>query len=335
MPQDNIRLESGTLDGAFDNADLDGAINDTPPLASLCEGDGEVASALGDGIGVSDADNQLFQGCAISRQGGRAENQDSLCACQTRIGALLVVCDGMGGGPGGKTASTIACQTIAETANLPLLALPPRVRQSESGILDFALERANGEILRYAAEHPELRGMGTTCAVVLITRNKAFAMHVGDSRIYQLRHGRKVYRTTDHSQVFELLRRGLLKTEEEARLSPRSNIITSALGIAREIPHVESRELPYKHGDLFLLTTDGIHGTMMESRLVENICHNKKAGKDEVLVMRHLADTIDTIGKGKGNTHDNHTGILVRMKHRSAMGVTFVQSVRDFLARLY
>lgn len=47
-------------------------------------------------------------GIAISKQGGRPENQDDLGWADTPLGFVLVVCDGMGGGPGGKTASCIA-----------------------------------------------------------------------------------------------------------------------------------------------------------------------------------------------------------------------------------
>lgn len=51
-----------------------------------------------------------------------------------------------------------------------------------------------------------------------------------DSRIYQLRNGKIIYRTSDHSQVFDLVRLGII-TEEQARLSDKSNVITHSLGI--------------------------------------------------------------------------------------------------------
>ena len=57
-------------------------------------------------------DSNIIVAFAESRIGGRPENQDSYAWKQTDHGYLVTVCDGMGGGPGGKTASTIAVNEI-------------------------------------------------------------------------------------------------------------------------------------------------------------------------------------------------------------------------------
>jgi protein phosphatase len=54
-------------------------------------------------------------GFADTRQGGRAENQDTCAYSETPLGLLVTVCDGMGGGPSGKLASTIAASNIIAT----------------------------------------------------------------------------------------------------------------------------------------------------------------------------------------------------------------------------
>lgn len=304
---------------------------DTP--INICSKDGDNA----DGLLVLCPKPSRFKGYVITRQGGRLENQDSFIIGKTRLGYLLVVCDGMGGGPGGKTASQMACNIIFNTVNTSPLKLPANIKKSENSILNFALEFANYNIKQYAQEHPSLKGMGTTCALVLITRNKAFVKHVDDSRVYQLRGMRKVYRTTDHSYVFELLKQHALKTEEQARLSTQANIITSALGISREIPHIESQELAYKKGDRFLITTDGIHGTMPEKRLLEDVCLPVKDGKEEEglrHIMRQLADKVDSIGIGKGNKYDNLTGVLIEMATDSALNAPLIQNVKDKIIKM-
>ena len=51
-------------------------------------------------------------GYAESRIGGRSENQDYFGYAETSRGFIITVCDGMGGGPSGRTASTIAVNEI-------------------------------------------------------------------------------------------------------------------------------------------------------------------------------------------------------------------------------
>lgn len=136
---------------------------DTP--INICSKDGDNA----DGLLVLCPEPTLFKGYAITRQGGRPENQDSFIIGKTRLGYLLVVCDGMGGASGGKTASQMACNIIFNTVNTSPSKLPASIKKSENSILNFALEFANYNIKQYAQEHPSLKGMGTTCALVLIT----------------------------------------------------------------------------------------------------------------------------------------------------------------------
>ncbi len=315
------------------NVDGSNLVDSVPPV-DLCTDDPE----NDDGKLISPCDSRLFHGYAITRQGGRPDNQDSYRACKTRLGYLFIVCDGMGGGPGGKTASSRACQKIIEIVNSPTL--PGKAGKSESEMLDFALDYANYDLRQYVQSHPGLAGMGTTCVLLLVTKNKAFVKHAGDSRLYQIRGSRKVYRTTDHSLVQELLNRHALKNEEQARQSSQANVITSALGTSRLIPHKESAELPFKKGDRFLLTTDGMHGVMPEPELLDALSQplatKKRNNETEGLrhIMQGLADKIDSIGKGRGGHYDNMTGIMIAMDEDSAMRPTIRQATSDKLSKL-
>ena len=124
-------------------------------------------------------DNDIFVGFAESRIGGRAENQDSYGFKETKLGFLLTVCDGMGGGPGGKTASTIAVTEIiagVEESNED---------EEVANILIKAVRRANMAILEAGNQTPSLQGMGSTATVLLLSEKSAFIAYVGDSRVYQ------------------------------------------------------------------------------------------------------------------------------------------------------
>ncbi|MDE6382660.1 MAG: protein phosphatase 2C domain-containing protein, partial [Muribaculaceae bacterium] len=122
------------------------------------------------------SDSTGARGSVESLIGGRSENQDSYGMSETRLGMLVVVCDGMGGGPAGKTASTIATQAI-----LDFVSGSPVDRDPVS-VLEDAGVAANEAVMAAVAADPALKGMGTTCVCVLICKGKAFVMHIGDSR---------------------------------------------------------------------------------------------------------------------------------------------------------
>lgn len=245
-------------------------------------------------------------GFAESRIGGRSENQDSFDSADTPFGYVVTVCDGMGGGPGGKTASSIAVKEIIngiQSASHDDTAI---------NIVIKAIRRANLAILEAGKINPPLKGMGSTCTVLLINESSAIVAHVGDSRVYQLRGKNKVFRTFDHSMVFDLVKQKVI-TEEQARLSAQSNVITRALGIKPDI-EVDAVELPYLAGDRFLLSTDGIHGSVAETDLIEMVADKKHALGT---VTDEIATTIDGKGRNEGGGHDNLTLAIIETKINS------------------
>lgn len=238
--------------------------------------------------------------CIDSRQGGREENQDCYACSDTPIGFVAVVCDGMGGGPGGANASTLAVQAILQHLN----SCSP-VADAEAALKN-AVNNANSLLRQTIAEHNELRGMGTTCVVVVVKGKVATVAHVGDSRLYQVRGSRVVFRTADHSVVGEMVRRGEL-TEEDARRAANSNVITQALGISDTVdPEIDHLQLSV--GDRLALCTDGIWGTMSEDQLVGLFCDNKSL-RD---LVKQTMDSVDMIGQVNSG-YDNLTLGIVRI----------------------
>lgn len=272
------------------------------------------------------SNNYKIRAYAESRIGGRNENQDSYAYSDTPMGFLAVVCDGMGGMNGGKTASSIAVETIINY-----------VKNAEEQIclevvLSKSIAEANSAIINFAQNNPELKGMGTTVTALLYNDNAVYIAHVGDSRIYQIRQRivpapffkrengrlsckfglmRRIFRTEDHSIVYELVKKKVI-TEEQARLSSESNIITRALGIQKDVI-VDTKVLSYRKGDLFLLCTDGFHSVMSENELLYFIGKDK----DISLVLNKFAEIIDNIGKAKGGRHDNLTAIMLETEQTS------------------
>lgn len=242
-----------------------------------------------------------------TRQGGRAENQDSCGFIDTPLGLAAIVCDGMGGGPSGQLASSTAVQKIVEY----IMNAPEGMSRSE--VMKNAIEYAHHTILQMGVQNPALRGMGTTVAAVLVNDYSAIIAHVGDSRVYQFRWKRKLFRTADHSMVGELVRNGTL-TEEQARLSSQSNIITKALG-GNLTNLAEVTERPYEKGDRFMICSDGIWGMLNEKDLIRKTAKTPSlSGAVDGIVVE-----VDELGRNEGNTHDNLTIAMLEMKTDSKL----------------
>ena len=236
-----------------------------------------------------------------SKTGGRAENQDFYGTAKTPYGELIAVCDGMGGHNGGRHAAEKAVQIIMEEVTKSKDTNP-------SNALHTAIIKANSAIWKESHANINLKGMGTTVVALLLTSEKAICAHVGDSRIYQLRKGKILFRTFDHSHVFEMVKAGLI-TEEQARLSEKSNIITRGLGIRSSVDIDITDNLLYQKGDRFLLCTDGIWGATPENELVKMVSLKSKIET----IISQLVEKIDAIGFESGGRHDNLTAALVEI----------------------
>lgn len=242
-----------------------------------------------------------------SRIGGRKENQDSAGLRDTKLGYLIVVCDGMGGMQGGSVASQIAVQTILETV------ASADVQANPSMTLIRAIRNANMAIIEEGRDDPNLQGMGTTVTALLLTPHSALTAYLGDSRIYQIRHGEKVFRTFDHSMVFEMVKEKVI-SEEQARLSDQSNVIMKALGITPDI-EVEVVERPYRKGDRFVLCTDGFWGAMPEDEFIRHLSEKKSLDK----ILDSTANIVESIGRNSGKEYDNLTAAILEMNSNSIL----------------
>ncbi len=201
----------------------------------------------------------------------RASNQDALLLCPGKYD-LYGVADGMGGHKGGDIASLMAVTLLRRFISD---AKPSKER------LQRAVEEANLMIYEEQLYRPDLSGMGTTLTVIWEDRKHILLGHVGDSRAYRLRGGRIAQVSQDHSMVAELVRDGLL-TREEARKHPYRNIITRALGTSETI-EVDIDELDKRHGDIYLICSDGLYEYVQEDQM------------QEILMERNIEDAADLL----------------------------------------
>jgi len=176
-------------------------------------------------------------------------------------GSLALVADGMGGHAAGEVASALAADVIRRLY-YDLEGPVPKV-------LAAAFTAANRAILEYAAEHPETRGMGTTCTVLAFHERQAWIAHIGDSRAYLLRDGRLIQLSEDQTLVAKLVGAGTM-TQEQADHSPMHNVILQALGTSQQMkPIIGAKGLPLEFGDILLLCSDGISGLVPDAKIAD------------------------------------------------------------------
>ena len=184
----------------------------------------------------------------------RSNNEDSHLAREES--GLWVVADGMGGHEGGEWASAKIVEELGD------LVLPADFDQACEKIAG-AIHSANSAIYRKAVQRG--RQMGSTVVALFVRGNRFLVFWVGDSRAYLLRDGKLLRINRDHSQIQEMLDRGLISAQDAAG-HPMSHVLARAVGVV-ETMELDSRTGEIEAGDIFLLCSDGLHGFVPESEI--------------------------------------------------------------------
>lgn len=234
----------------------------------------------------------------ITDRGLRRPSNEDAYRIREDVG-LFLVADGMGGHAAGEVASGIAAEIVERET----------VRALKSGAapgaaLSDAIRAAHREIVARAEAEPALSGMGTTLTAALFEPAVGLLhlAHVGDSRAYLLRDGELRRLTRDHTWVQQQVDQGRL-SEAESRTHPYANVLLRALGGAEDTVEVDAGHMSISAGDLVLLCTDGLSGTVDDADLREIL--------DRPLPIETLAEQLVEAAKLRSGP-DNITAVLVR-----------------------
>jgi serine/threonine protein phosphatase PrpC len=188
----------------------------------------------------------------------REHNEDRYCA-SAALG-LWAVADGMGGLARGDWAATAVVEAVEGLQRIDDF-------EAMLAATAAAIRTANRRILGES----QARGsqMGST-VVALIVRDRRFGLlWAGDSRAYLLRHRQLHQLSRDHSQVQELIDRGLL-TPAAAATHPLRHVLTRAVGVAEPL-ELDMISDAIEPGDIFLLCSDGLHGVIDDAEIVAQL----------------------------------------------------------------
>lgn len=213
----------------------------------------------------------------LSLLGNREENQDRVAVAIGDGAALLAVVDGMGGHADGARAAEVAIRSMIGDfwdASRPLF--------DPQGFLHLAIGRAHDAVVELGRGLPPEIRPRATCAACLMQGSSAYWVHVGDSRVYQLRAGEVVARTRDHSHVELLLRSGRI-TESQAHDHPMRNYVECCIGGDPMLPEMSlSRRNMLKSGDVVLLCSDGLWSGLSDEQIA-TLSQDPERGLRDVL----------------------------------------------------
>jgi len=194
-----------------------------------------------------------------SSAGPKDSNQD---ACGVRVpdnallktrGIAAVIADGVSGSEAGKAAAE-ACVSgfLADYYSTP-----------ESWSTETAGAKVLSALNRWLygqghREYDSARAMVTTLSVLVIKSATAHLFHVGDTRIYRMRKGCIECLTRDHRVL----------------VGADRNVLSRAMGIELHM-EIDYRATAVEAGDVFLMTTDGVHDFLDDNVLAEHLYSNR------------------------------------------------------------
>jgi protein phosphatase len=247
--------------------------------------------------------------CGFSHAGRqREENED---AFGSFIDArLFIVADGMGGHNAGEVASVMAVDALETFFRSyhadPRQPWPHQVDTQLSlgaNLLRVGIKVANDRIRAASKQDRAKNRMGTTIVALAVGDAQITVAHAGDSRCYRLRGDELKRLTRDHSIVEEMIAARPEITEAEIAAFAHRNVVTRSLGSKEELDPTVLVE-PLQEGDLFLVCSDGLWGSVPDDKIKGII----RSTPDIEAACQLLIDAANEAGGP-----DNITSVLVRV----------------------
>ena len=226
---------------------------------------------------------------------------------ESPTGRLMMVADGMGGQLHGEVASAVVVDGMLQYAFSMMPWLRSSTGSKDESVLargfTAAVKRSHAR-MREVAERKGFTGdMGSTLTMGYIAWPMLYLVHVGDSRAYLHRGGKLFRLTRDHNLAQEMVAANVL-TEEEARRSRYSSMLTNSVSTASESVSVELHQVQLRSKDRVLLCTDGLYGEVTDEEIGQRLLHVEEG----ILVEPCLKSLVSLANKKGGR--DNVTGVL-------------------------
>ncbi|NMA65570.1 MAG: Stp1/IreP family PP2C-type Ser/Thr phosphatase [Clostridiaceae bacterium] len=177
----------------------------------------------------------------------------------------FIIADGMGGHLAGEEASRIAVEEISSMV-LDCISQNPTLESIKQVITD-RIRTINNKIMKYSNDHLGGMDSGTTLSVGVVSNNCLYIAHIGDSRVYRIRDDQITRLTQDHSYVAELVKDGIISSDEAVH-HPSRNRLTRALGFKENfLPDFYT--FPILPGDVYVFCTDGLYEDVDDEKILD------------------------------------------------------------------
>lgn len=225
--------------------------------------------------------------------GSKEHNQDSVLLEQVNTGKgrilLAAVSDGIGGLPEGEVASGFLMERMQQHFYGEIVPLIRKGRNRQSIRRSFArCLYETAEMLKCYGDSREIR-LGATLSVLLLTGKRYLILHLGDSRIYEIRKGRIRQLTEDH--------RG------------EGNTLIKCMG-SFPMEETYARWGRCHRGSGFLLCSDGFWSRASGELLTEMLSPSEIATEEQI---RKRLSELGSYGKKQGEK-DNLSAVYVLLK---------------------
>jgi protein phosphatase len=197
---------------------------------------------------------------------------DALAQRGQRLATILLVADGVGGSAAGHRASRVATEAVtryvASSFRCYCTAESMVEGEFEEGLRAAAIE-AHETVLSEARAQPQEAGMATTLSLGIVVWPWLYVVQVGDSRCYLYQHGALRQVTRDQTYAQELVERGVF-SDEDAKSSPLSHVLSSAIGASEAVPEI-TRVSVRERGTVILVCTDGLTKHVSDAEIAERL----------------------------------------------------------------
>jgi serine/threonine protein phosphatase PrpC len=233
-----------------------------------------------------------------TRTGRRATNEDFVGSAlpkpnEEARGLVAVIADGVSSGGGGREAAQTSVLSVvsdfhAAPETWDTTVVLDRLIGAQNAWLADHNRRRQGALRRGTAES----SIGMTTLTALVLRGHAWTLaHVGDTRAWLVRGDQCAQLTSDHAF-------------EEAFQRSR---LTRAMGLDDSV-RIDFERGELRTGDVFVLTTDGVHGVLGRAQIVK-LLEGVDAQAASIAIVEAAL---------KAGTRDNATAMVIRVRQLDA-----------------